>query len=154
MLTQAEALAIDRLPGNTPWESAIIKRWIGDEGHIYRGFDFNVRIGTALDPGPTVPDSIRRGSIANTSKRIDCLAFTDAGVYIVEAKIMLDIRAWGQFEGYRHIVERDYPGTSILGYIAVAYSSTPDTVPFLRLKGVSIFLYPDLKAPQVRRSPA
>jgi hypothetical protein len=147
-VTAEAALALRRLPGNTPWESALIQQWIRDEGHKYRDFQFNVRIGTALDPGPAFHDAIRAGSIANTQKRIDCVAFTLGGVYIVEGKIVLDIRIYGQFEGYRHIVERDFPDQVILGYIAVAHSNTPDTVSFLRSKGVAVFLYPSVLAPR------
>lgn len=148
MITQDQALAYKRLPGNTPWEAALIQRWIWDEGHKYQGFDFNVRIGTALDPGPGTPDTIRRGSILNTQKRIDCVAYTSQGLYIVEGKIILDLPAYGQFEGYRHIVERDAPDQVILGYIAVAHAATPDTLSFLHSKGVATFIYPDVNAPK------
>ncbi len=147
-MTAAAAIALRRLPGNTPWESALIQQWIRDEGWKYRNFDFNVRIGTAIDPGPDFHPTIRAGSIANTSKRIDCVAETLEGLYIVEGKIVVDLRIYGQFEGYRHIVSRDFPGVAILGYIAVAHGSTPDTVQFLRSKGVAVFLYPSILAPE------
>jgi len=148
MMTREAALALRRLPGNTPWESALIHRWLLDYGEFYRGFDFNVRIGTAIDPGPDVHPTIRAGSIANTQKRIDCLAWSVGGATIVEGKIVVDIRVYGQFEGYRHIVERDFPDTPILGYAVVAHTSTPDSVQFLRSKGVAVYLYPDIGAPE------
>ena len=60
MMSREAALGISRLPGNTPWESALIQRWIRDEGAQYTGYDFNVRIGTAFDPGPEFTEAIRR----------------------------------------------------------------------------------------------
>lgn len=131
----------------------MIKRWILEQGSFYTGFDFNVRIGTAIDPGSHLPDSIRQGSIKNTQKRIDCVAFTAGGLYIVEGKIIADITVWGQFEGYKHIVNRDFPDQSVLGYVLVAHSSTPDSLQFLRSRGVTIFVYPSVVAGDVAPLP-
>lgn len=148
MMSREAALGISRLPGNTPWESALLQEWIRQEGGApYVGFDFNVRLGTGLDPGPAFPDSIRQGSILNTQKRIDCLAFAPEGAFMVEGKIVLDLPAMGQFLGYHHILTRDGSDLRILGYIAVAHAATPDTVGFLRSQGVQVFLYPKIQAP-------
>jgi hypothetical protein len=144
---RAAAIGLSRLPGNTPWESALIQKWIQEEGAPFTGFDFNVRIGTGLDPGPAFDDTIRRGSILNTQKRIDCLAYTAEGVFIVEGKIIVDLTVMGQFLGYRHLLERDSPDVRVLGYVVVAHGSTPDTLQFLRTNGVFIYLYPSVVAP-------
>ncbi|SRR5260370_19587519 len=147
MMGREAALGLSRLPGNTPWESALIQRWITEAGPEFTGFDFNVRVGTVLDPGPDVPESIRRASMLNTAKRIDCLAFTSQGVFIVEGKIVADLTVLGQFMGYRHILERDRPDLRVLGYILVAHGVTPDTRGFLMAHGVIVNVYPTVVAP-------
>lgn len=147
MMSREAALTLGRLPGNTPWESALLVKWVQEEGAQFAGFDFNVRVGTGLDPGEGVDPTIRRGSILNTQKRIDCLAYTTQGAFITEGKIVADVTVLGQFLGYQHILARDLPDLRVLGFILVAHAATPDTLPFLRANGVLTYVYPGVLAP-------
>ncbi len=149
MLTLAEAIALDRIPGHTQWESALMHEWLVLAGAAWEGFDFNVRLGGGYDPGPTYPAAIREGSILNTQPRADGIAYRGRQAAIVEIKISLYLYALGQLIGYEHLYRIAHPETTTIEKIAVAHAIQPNVAQVLSAQGVKIFVFPGIGPPPV-----
>lgn len=98
ILTQAARL---KLPGMLPQETRIFEAWWKLYGYQYESAEFNVRVGTGIDPGPTVDDAARRGAILNSQYRIDAVLRTGPLVDIVEVKYRASPLALGQLLSYK-----------------------------------------------------
>jgi hypothetical protein len=109
--TVAQVLQADRLnfPGMLPREILVFRSWLRLHESEYTRFDYNYRIGTGFDPGPSVPESIRTMAIQNSQKRIDAVAYQDGKVTLIEVKDRAGFSAVGQLVGYLHLWQNDHP---------------------------------------------
>lgn len=109
--TVAQLLQSERFkyPGLLPREIIVLRAWLRLHENEYDRFDYNVRIGTGFDPGPTVSDSIRQMAIVNSQKRIDAVAYKGNTVTLIEVKDRAGFSAVGQLVGYLHMWQAQYP---------------------------------------------
>jgi len=109
--TVAQYLQKERFkyPGLLPREIVVLRAWLRLHEQEYDRFDYNVRIGTGFDPGPTVTESIRQMAIANSQKRIDAVAYKGNAVTLIEVKDRAGFSAVGQLVGYLHMWQAQYP---------------------------------------------
>lgn len=66
-------------------------------------FDYNVRLGVNVDPGPDFPDNIRRAAIAARSLRIDAVGFRVETPVLFEVKRRAGPQNVGQLLTYFHL---------------------------------------------------
>jgi hypothetical protein len=92
----------DRLkfPGMQLREILIWKNWLYQNSTRFDRYEYNVRLGDGVDPGPSYPDSSRRMWIANSMKRVDVVAVRGASVTIIEVEENPGLTAFGQLAGY------------------------------------------------------
>jgi hypothetical protein len=109
--TLAQRLQSDRLkfPGLLPAEVLVLKEWLRLHESEYDYFDYNVRLGSGLDPGDKYPPEIRRQAIMNSQKRLDAVGFQGSQATIIEAKRRAAFSNIGQLVGYRCLWVRDHP---------------------------------------------
>lgn len=109
--TPAQTLQQERFnyPGLLPREIIVLRAWLRLHENEYDRFDYNVRIGTGFDPGPSVSQSIRDMAIANSQKRIDAVAYKANQVTLIEVKDRAGFSAVGQLVGYLHMWQAQYP---------------------------------------------
>ena len=109
--TPAQLLQSERFkyPGLLPREIIVLRAWLRLHEDEYDRFDYNVRIGTGFDPGPSVSQSIRDMAIANSQKRIDAVAYKSNAVTLIEVKDRAGFSAMGQLVGYLHMWQADHP---------------------------------------------
>lgn len=69
----------------------------------YDRFDYNVRLGIAVDPGPDFPDYVRKAAIATRSLRIDAVGWQGDQPTIFEVKRRAGLENVGQLFGYFHM---------------------------------------------------
>jgi hypothetical protein len=93
----------DRLkyPGMQVREILIWKNWLYQNSTRFDRYEYNVRLGDGVDPGPSYPDSSRRMWIANSMKRVDVVAVKGQHVTIIEVEENPGLTAFGQLAGYQ-----------------------------------------------------
>src|SRR5260370_21367703 len=93
---------VDRLkfPGMQLREILIWKNWLYGNAARFDRYEYNVRLGDGVDPGPSYPDSSRRMWIANSMKRVDVVAVKGDRVTIIEVEENPGLTAFGQLAGY------------------------------------------------------
>jgi hypothetical protein len=98
----AQRMEADRLrfPGMLPREILIWKNWLYQNSTRFDRYEYNVRLGEGVDPGPSYPDSSRRMWILNSMKRADVVAVKGGRVTIIEVEENPGLTAFGQLSGY------------------------------------------------------
>lgn len=98
----AQRFADDRLryPGMQLREILIWKNWLFANSTRFDRYEYNVRLGSGADPGPSYSDSARRMWIANSMKRADVVAVKSGRVTIIEVEESPGLTAFGQLAGY------------------------------------------------------
>jgi hypothetical protein len=81
-------------------EILIWKNWLYQNSTRFDRYEYNVRLGEGVDPGPSYPDSSRRMWIANSMKRVDVVAVKGERVTIIEVEENPGLTAFGQLTGY------------------------------------------------------
>ena len=140
--TVAQLLLQERLkyPGMLPREIIVFRAWLRLHESEYDRFDFNVRIGTGFDPGPSVSESIRQMAIQNSQKRIDAVAYKDTSVTLIEVKDRAGFSAVGQLVGYLHMWQAAHPSEGPPHLLLVA-NRLQDDIPLVAARaGIAIQL--------------
>jgi len=99
----AQRFQTDRLkfPGMQLREILVWKNWLYLNSTRFDRYEYNVRLGDGVDPGPSYPDSSRRQWIANSMKRADVIAVRGGHVTIIEVEENPGLTAFGQLAGYQ-----------------------------------------------------
>jgi hypothetical protein len=142
--TPAQTLQADRLsfPGMLPREILIWKAWLRLHESEYSNYDYNVRVGQGVDPGPGYTDAIRQMAILNSQKRIDAVAWQDVVPTIFEVKFCAGASAVGQLVVYRPLWAQLYPLVPVTHLALVTNSLQADIQPALTQQGISLFVIP------------
>ena len=82
-------------------------------------FDYDVRVGKGVDPGPGFPMHIRRDAQMLTQKRIDAVGYRGTQTWIIEVKPRAGLGAVGQLVGYRALYEAEHGAGSVTGLLLV-----------------------------------
>lgn len=160
--TVAQRLESLRLqyPGLIPEETLVARAWHELYQQNYLGFQYNVRIGSGDDPGPSYADYARQNAILNSQLRLDCVAWqnlkpgyvlTDGAnpalVYLenpvalptlVEFKRRAATSAVSQLLAYGHLWSSDFPGQPSPLLLLVANSVSQTIVPVLERAGIAL----------------
>ena len=102
-VSPAQRFRTDRLrfPGMQLREILIWKNWLYVNSTRFDVYEYNVRLGDGVDPGPQYPDSSRRMWIANSMKRADVVAAKGGRVTIIEVEENPGLSSFGQIAGYQ-----------------------------------------------------
>lgn len=136
----AKAMLADRLryPGLLPAEVLVLKAWLALHETEYDRFEFNMRLGTGLDPGPSYQPEIRAQAIANSQKRLDAVGFQANQATIIEAKRRGTSSNIGQLELYRHLWLTTYPDAPTPIMILATTAVQTDIVTFAQAMRIQI----------------
>ena len=140
MGTPAQRLESERLkyPGLLPDEVLVLRAWLALHQSEYDRFDYNMRIGQGIDPGPNYSDEVRRQAILNTQLRIDAVGWKGTQPTIIEVKRRTTPSNVGQILTYDSVWRKELPGgpAPILRLVSNTYS--PHILP--RVTEAGIFL--------------
>lgn len=105
MGTPAQRLESERTkyPAMQVDEILVWRNWLALHQGEFDRFDYNVRIGTGLDPGPAFPQNIRDMAIAIRSLRLDAVGYKGATATIFEVKRRAGPENVGQLLTYRAV---------------------------------------------------
>lgn len=124
--------------------SWIAKR-AGDVGAVPQPtdkFDYNVRLGVNLDPGPDFPDNIRRAAIAARSLRVDAVGFTADTPTLFEVKRRAGPQNVGQLLTYLHLWQSSGLTTAAPALRLVCSDFSQHILPVAQASNIQIDLVP------------
>jgi hypothetical protein len=141
-ITPAQLLQADRqsFPGLLPREILVFRAWLKLHESEYDRFDYNVRLGSGFDPGPTYPQNIRDMAVANTQKRVDAVGYKGEQVTLIEVKDRAGFSAVGQLVGYLHLYKATNPTKNTPRQLMVANRIADDLMPVLIGAGIELQL--------------
>lgn len=127
-----------KFPGMLPREILIFKNWLKLHEWEYDRLDYNTRIGSGNDPGPTWPDYVRQQAIANTQLRIDAIAWKGNEPTLIEVKDRAGAAAIGQIVTYEAVWLKDNPGSPPPKLLIVTNRIQHNILPVLQKAGVGL----------------
>jgi len=142
MGTPAQRLQSERLrfPGLLPREIIILRNWLKLQESKYDRFDYNVRVGQGMDPGPSFSDEVRQDAILNTQKRIDAVGYRGLHVTLIEVKDRAGFSAVGQLVGYRELWQQEHRDGPPPQLLLISNRVQPDLLPVLKASGIALDL--------------
>jgi hypothetical protein len=83
-----------------PRDILVWKNWLYANSTRFDRYEYNVRLGDGVDPGPSYPDWARRMWTLNSMKRADVVAVKSGRVTIIEVEDNPGLTSFGQLSGY------------------------------------------------------
>jgi hypothetical protein len=110
-MSPAQATESERLqfPAMIPREREVWRAWLKQHQSAYDRFDYNVRVGPWIDPGPAHMAEMRQMAKLVTQKRIDAVGYQGSVVTLFEVKVRAGLSSIGQLLGYEHFWQQDNP---------------------------------------------
>ena len=118
------------------WESFLL-----ENSSKFIGFDYDVRVGSGRDPGPSYNSQLRRIGIDLSQRRIDCIGYQSKSIYIFEVTMSVGLKAIGQLLTYPLLYQRTYNPTLPLVPAFVCSEIQSDILPIIESKGILYFVY-------------
>lgn len=136
----AQKLQADRLkyPGLLPDEALVLRAWLRLHENEYDGFDYNVRIGPDLDPGPQFAQAVRDQTILARKLRIDAVAMQQGVPTIIEVKRRATPANIGQLVTYQHVWMNENPGSPTPKLLLICSDYTPAIIPAVQNTGITL----------------
>lgn len=149
-----------KFPGLLPDEILVMRAWLLFHQTEWQRFEYNVRLGPGIDPGPGFNAKMRADGIALTKLRIDAVAFRNIDapaiatpiaspedVYRVSPAAVSEIievkrRALpgniGQLTTYFHAWMQEFPNAAPPSLRLVCNSYTPNIIPAVQQTGIKL----------------
>lgn len=144
MATPAQRLESDRhkYPGMAPREVIIFRAWLALHQSEYDSFNYNVRVGNGIDPGPEYPAIYREQYIENTQKRIDALAWKGEQATIIEVKDRATGSSMSQILTYKTLWPITFPNMPAPKLLLVTNRVAADMPMVLDASGITLEIVP------------
>lgn len=144
MFTLEAALALPKLPGALASETALVQRWLREQGAGYVGFDFNVGVGAGAAVSENMGEPYASFARERSQRRIDVVAYTAGGIDLLECKGRADPCTVGQIRTYTRLWENAH-STLLVEASGVICALLDDDMRYVLLReGIATFVYPDL----------
>lgn len=98
-----------KYPGMRPREAQVFRLWLQQHESEYDRFDYNVRIGPGMDPGPEYGDATRKSAVQSSQKRLDAVGWKGTQPTLIEVKDFALELAIAQLTQYAAVWQRFYP---------------------------------------------
>lgn len=142
MGTPAQRLESERAtyPAMQVDEILVWRNWLQLHQAEYDRFDYNVRIGTGVDPGPAFPDNIRKMAIAIRSLRLDAVGWNGDTPTIFEVKRRAGPENVGQLLTYRAVWEAQQLSAAGPTLVLVASDVVAHILPVVQQSGIQLVI--------------
>jgi hypothetical protein len=144
MGTPAQRLESERAkyPAMQVDEILVWRNWLQLHQAEYDRFDYNVRIGTGVDPGAAFPQNIRDMAIAIRSLRLDAVGYQGDTPTIFEVKRRAGPENVGQLLTYRTVWEAQQLSSSGPRLVLVASDVITHNLPIVQQSNIELVLVP------------
>ena len=92
----------------------------------YLSIDYDVRVGSGRDPGPTFSDPLRSMALSLSQRRIDAIGLASDHIDIIEITLSAGLTALGQLIAYPILYADDFHPSLPLFPILVCQRMQPD----------------------------
>lgn len=107
-----------KYPHMFPEDIAIWERFLEDFASTYKGFDYDVKVGTGIPPHRYITPNYNHMTDILSKYRIDAVGYKDSLIEIIEVKPMASTTAIGQVVTYLELYKRDFnPSLPVKGVI-------------------------------------
>lgn len=93
-------------PGLNEVATALWRKWLELYEDRFDSFEYNVRVGQGLDPGPSATPEMREMWRMVTTKRIDVVAERENQTWVIEIEERPGLRTFGQVLGYLDLLPK------------------------------------------------
>jgi hypothetical protein len=144
MGTPAQRLESERakFPAMQVDEILVWRNWLQIHEKEYQRFDYNARLGIAVDPGPDFPDYVRKAAIASRSLRIDAVGYQGDLPTIFEVKRRAGLQNVGQLFGYFHMWQAQQLSAQAPLLVLVCADFSQHILPATSAAGIRIDVVP------------
>ena len=144
MGTPAQRLESERAkyPAMQVDEILVWRNWLQLHEREYDRFDYNVRIGTGVDPGPAFPQNIRDMAIAIRSLRLDAAGWQGTTPTIFEVKRRAGPENVGQLLTYRAVWEAARLSATPPKLVLVASDVMQHILPIVQQSNITLVMVP------------
>jgi len=123
-------------------EILVWRAWLVIHQTEFDRFDYNVRLGAGVDPGPTVPEPYRTMAIQIRQKRVDAVGYTAGSPTLFEVKRRAGPENLGQLLVYARLWPQQFPASPPPALVLVASDADPHTTDTLAAYNVRLDLVP------------
>jgi len=123
-------------------EILVWRNWLKLHQAEFDRFDYNVRIGTGVDPGPAFPQNIRDMAIAIRSLRLDAVGWQGAAATIFEVKRRAGPENVGQLLTYRAVWESQQLSAAAPTLVLVCSDLIQHILPIVQQSNIRLDLVP------------
>lgn len=109
MVDVAREIALPNYPGLNDQAADLWRTFLRFYGDKFESFEYNVRVGQGLDPGPSASAEMRAMWKAVTTKRIDVVGSRGGETWVIEIEPRPGLRTLGQVVGYMDLLPKYYP---------------------------------------------
>ena len=125
------------------------RKWLELYEDRFDSFEYNVRVGKGLDPGPNVSEELKRMWFMVTTKRVDVVAERENQTWVIEIEERPGLRTLGQVVGYLHLLPRyRYTREVHIGAIISARMGF-DMADSIRANKILYFVFPAVGYPKL-----
>ena len=136
-------------PGLNPQAADLWRTWLRLYEPAFENFQYNVRVGQGLDPGPGATDALREMWRQVTTKRVDVVAHRLNESWIIEIEPRPGLRTLGQLTGYAHLGPKYISLRPVLVLAVISTYIGFDMFGAFRSIGALVFAFPPGKAPNL-----
>lgn len=115
----------------------------------FESFEYNVRVGRGIDPGPSVTPEMREMWRAVTTKRIDVVAVRENQTWVIEVEDRPGARTFGQVALYLYLLPQYHPVREILIGAVISQRMGFDMSRAFRSQQVLYFVFPPSGPPSL-----
>lgn len=136
-------------PGLNTQAAILWRRWLALYEPAFEDFEYNVRVGQGLDPGPGATDALREMWRQVTTKRVDVVAHRLNESWIIEVEPRPGLRTLGQLTGYLHLGPKYLTLRPLLVTAVISEFMGFDMFSSFRSIGALVFVFPIGKPPNL-----
>lgn len=129
-----------KYPHMMPNEEPIWDKFLAIYGHQWEAFDYDVRVGRGVDPGPDYEPEWRRLAQLLTQKRIDAVGYRKGEIWIFEVKPYGGLSALGQLLAYEVLYRETYNPKETIKLALVTGRINQDELTAYRAHGIEVFV--------------
>lgn len=127
-------------------DRALWQRFLDLHPGRYLSIDYDVRVGSGRDPGPTFSDPMRSMALSLSQRRIDAIGLCSDHLEIIEITLNAGLTALGQLIAYPILYNEDFSPTLPVYPVLVCQAIQPDMDYIYALHNIIRFVIPDEKS--------
>ncbi len=129
-------------PHLLPKDSILWQRFIDSAHNNFLHFDYDVRVGPRIDPGPDYPEHLRQMWGDLTQRRVDAVGHKSHTITIIEISLEAGLTQIGQLQVYPILYAQTYPETPPISVLLIAEILQTGILEYIQANSLPYLLLP------------